>query len=279
MYQTVGPDGKVQNKVRRVFKKVDDTRDDKIFDDISNQKIFKEIDNTGIEPKQESFPAIESCKEGGIKKETLESLKEQERVLKSPTEGATTQVLQVFRSVGPDGIVRNKVRRVSKKREAKEAKEANSNDNVDASNMKHGHHVVNSKDRITIKADEKQASTNTLVVEPDLEQMEMEMETEIKQMEELSEMAVEASPCGDDEYDQLLEGEGRINSDDHLVDGDVKSHQLVEVVDGNFEKGLGRGERKQVVRFSEDGQRSLLNGDGVQFLHQLRMQVSIVKSL
>ena len=272
----------MQNKVRRVFKKVDDTRDDKIFDDISNQKIFEEIDNTGIEPKQESFPAIESCKEGGIKKETLESLKEQERVLKSPTEGATTQVLQVYRSVGPDGVVRNKVRRVSKKREAKEANIVNSNDNVDASNMKHGHHVVNSKDRITIKADEKQASTNTLVVEPDLEQMEqmeMEMETEIKQMEELSEMAVEASPCGDDEYDQLLEGEGRINSDGHLVDGDVKSHQFVEVVDCNFKKGLGRGERKQVVRFSEDGQRSLLNGDGVQFLYQLRMQVSIVKSL
>ena len=100
-----------------------------------------------------------------------------------------------------------------------------------------------------------------------------------KQMEELSEMAVEASPWGDDEYDQLLEGEGRINSDDHLVDGDVKSHQLVEVVDCNFEKGLGRGERKQVVRFSEDGQRSLLKGDGVQFLYQLRMQVWIVKSL
>ena len=124
MYQTVGPDGKVQNKVRRVFKKVDDTRDDKIFDDISDQRIFEEIDNTGIEPKQESSPAREFCKEGGIKKETLESLKEQERVLKSPTEGATTQVLQVYRSVGPDGVVRNKVRRVSKKREAKEAKEA-----------------------------------------------------------------------------------------------------------------------------------------------------------
>ena len=150
MYQTVAPDGKVQNKVRRVFKKVDDTRDDKIFDDISNQKIFKEIDNTGIEPKQESFPAIESCKEGGIKKETLESLKEQERVSKSPTEGAKTQVLQVYRSVGPDGVVRNKVRRVSKKREAKEANIVNSNDNVDASNMKHGHHVVNGKARITI---------------------------------------------------------------------------------------------------------------------------------
>jgi len=102
-------------------------------------------------------------------------------------------------------------------------------------------------------------------------QME-QMEMEIKQMEELSEMAVEASPWGDDEYDQLLEGEGRINSDGNLVDGDVKSHQLVEVVDCNFEKGFGRGERKQVVRFSEDGQRSLLKGDGIQFLYQLRMQ-------
>ena len=117
----IGPDGKIRNKVRRVFK------------DTVN--------------KEEESQIVKFCNRDVIKgsHKTLETLVELEEieVLESSTEGGQVQVLQVYRTLGPDGIVRNRVRRIIKEEGTKK------NTNVatkESDQMVQFHNVVGADD-------------------------------------------------------------------------------------------------------------------------------------
>ena len=119
VYQTIGPDGKVRNKVRRVFKEVDTSNNDVVHNEDKSQMV-KFCNRDVTKGAQKTLETL-------VELEEIEELSEPAEVFESSTEGGQVQVLQVFRTLGPDGVVRNRVRRVFKEEGTNNKKKNNNN--------------------------------------------------------------------------------------------------------------------------------------------------------
>ena len=135
VYQTIGPDGKVRNKVRRVFKEVDASNNDVVHSEEKSEMVkFSNRDvNKGAQKTLETLVELEE----------IEELSEPAKVLESSTEGGQVQVLQVYRTLGPDGVVRNRVRRVLKE----EGTNNKNNNNVGTKGTNQFHNVVSGEEQ------------------------------------------------------------------------------------------------------------------------------------
>ena len=242
VYQTIGPDGKLRNKVKRVFKEVDTASNNNVAHNEENSQMVEFCNNDVTEETQRTLESL-------VDLEELEELSEPTEVLKSSREGGQVQVLQVYRTLGPDGVVRNRVRRVFKK---------------EGTSKK----VGNNRER-------DQTMHDIIGVEEHPEKTVIEergnLEDTLEEPEELSEAArvVKASP---ERKSRLLEVIRTVDTE-----GNIRNQVRQEKEDDNKK---GNVKNSRVVRFCQTGGSGeadqgvqIFKGDGIQFLHQLRMQV------
>ena len=244
VYQTIGPDGKIRNKVRRVFKDTSNKEEKSQIVKFCNRDVIK-----GSHKTLETLVELEEIEE--LSSEPAE-------VLESSTEGGQVQVLQVYRTLGPDGIVRNRVRRIFKEEGTKK------NTNVatkETDSMVQFHNVVGADDEQPEKVDLEEKETRT----DKLGDLELPDTTRV----------LKPSP---ERESRVLKVMRTVEASSNIRN-QARHVCIEEEEDVNNKANV---DKSQVVRFCQTGGKGdqgveekvdIFKGGGVEFLCQLRMQV------
>ena len=260
VYQTIGPDGKVRNKVQRIFKEVDTANNN---NDVPNEENSQMVEFCNRDVTKGAQKTSETL----VELEELEELSEPTEVLKSSTAGDKVQVLQVYRTLGPDGVVRNRVRRVFKE------EETNISVGTDEMDQILQFHNINNSNVGTNGME--QMAHNVCKEQPEKTEKPLETSGDLEFREEPEELpeSKQVEKLSPERRSRVLEV---ISADASNIKNQVQQ-VYKEEEDANNE---GNVEKRRLVRFCQTGGSGegdqkvhIFKENGIEFLHQLRMQV------
>ena len=271
VYQTIGPDGKVRNKVQRIFKDVDTANNNNDVPNKENSQMVEFCNRDVTKGAQKTPDTL-------VELEELEELSEPTEVLKSSTAGDKVQVLQVYRTLGPDGVVRNRVRRVFKE---EGTNNNNNNINIGTNEMDQmvQFHRNNINNNNVGTNGMEQMAHNVCKEQPEKTEKpletsgDLEFRLEFREGPEDLPESKQVEKLSPERRSRVLEV---ISADASNIKNQVQQ-VYKEEEDANNE---GNVEKRRLVRFCQTGGSGegdqkvhIFKENGIEFLHQLRVQV------